>query len=157
MDYVFSVRSTKGGAFSNEPGASRFLEVPDTATDLVPEQKITKTSWVNKVIELSKSGTHAGVSEGEIVVYVHGFNNDTRAVLRRQRAIKRGLKANGFNGVVIAFDWPSADSALNYLEDRLDAKETAFRLVTEGIRSFAALQEPDCRINTHVVAHSMGC
>ncbi len=157
MDYVFSVRSIKKGAFANEPGASRFLEVPDGANDLAPGQKIAKAAWIDNVMEAAKSGTHEGVPEGEIVVYVHGFNQDTRAVLRRLRALKKGLAANGFDGVVIAFDWPSADTALNYLEDRLDAKETAFRLVSEGIRSFAALQRPDCRINTHIVAHSMGC
>ncbi|SLN19363.1 hypothetical protein TRL7639_00428 [Falsiruegeria litorea R37] len=157
MDYVFSVRSTSKGEFGNEPGASRFLEVPDAATDLNPSQKISKTAWINKILELAKSGTHDGLSDGEIVMYVHGFNHDTSTVLRRLRAVKAGLKENGFDGVVIAFDWPSADSPLNYLEDRQDAKQTAFRLVSEGIRSFAALQTPDCRINTHVVAHSMGC
>ena len=157
MDYVFTVRSTTKDSFSNEPGASHFLEVPAAARDLRPSQKINKTDWVKKILSLSKKGKHGGLSEGEIVVYVHGYNNDTKAVLRRLRSLKKGLKANGFDGVVLAFDWPSADMALNYLEDRLDAKQTAFRLVTEGIRSFAALQEPDCRINTHIVAHSMGC
>ncbi|MEO1026656.1 MAG: alpha/beta hydrolase [Pseudomonadota bacterium] len=157
MDYVFSVRSVSKGAFTSEPGASHFLEVPGRATDLKPDHIIPKTKWVNKVIGLSKAGTHSGVSEGEIVVYVHGYNNDTKSVLRRLRDLRKGLKANGFDGVIVAFDWPSADMALNYLEDRMDAKNTAFRLVSEGIRSFAALQEPDCRINTHIVAHSMGC
>lgn len=157
MDYVFSVRSISNGKFGNEPGASRFLAVPDTSNDLDPSQKVTKTAWIKDIMELAKSGTHAGISEGEIVFYVHGFNRDTKGVLRRLRALKAGLRANGFDGVVIAFDWPSADSPLNYLEDRQDAKQTAFRLVNEGIRSFAALQRPDCRINTHIVAHSMGC
>lgn len=157
MDYVFSVRSIKNGAFSDEPGASHFLEVPASARTLNPKHTMKKTDWINKVIALSKAGTHTGISEGEVVVYVHGFNNEPKDVLRRLRSLKKGLKANGFDGVVIAFDWPSAGVALNYLEDRLDAKQTAFRLVSEGIRSFAALQEPDCRINTHIVAHSMGC
>lgn len=157
MDYVFSVRSTSKGKFSDEPGASHFLEVPETVNNLNPSQKITKADWVKKVMKLAESGTHHGISDGEIVIYVHGFNNDTKAVLRRLRALRKGLEANGFDGVIIAFDWPSEDSPLNYLEDRQDAKQTAFRLVSEGIRSFAALQKPDCRINTHIVAHSMGC
>lgn len=157
MDYVFSVRSIDDGTFSDEPGASHFLEVPASARSLSPRQKIKKTDWVKKIIKLSKAGKHTGLSEGEIVVYVHGFNTDSKDVLRRLRSLKKGLKANGFDAVVIAFDWPSAGVALNYLEDRLDAKQTSFRLVSEGIRSFAAMQEPDCRINTHIVAHSMGC
>lgn len=157
MDYVFTVRSASGDSFTNEPGATYFLEVSGNARSLKPSQKIEKTDWINKIIDLSKRGSHSGVAEGDIAVYVHGFNNSTGSVLRRLRALKKGLKAQGFDGVVIAFDWPSADQALNYLEDRLDAKQTAFRLVSEGIRSFAALQTPECRINTHVLAHSMGC
>ena len=157
MDYVFTVRSVSADTFSNEPGASYFLEVSGNAKTLKPSQRIEKPAWIKKVVELSKKGAHSGVSEGDIVVYVHGFNSDTSTLLRRLRALKKGLKAQGFDGVVIAFDWPSADQALNYLEDRLDAKQSAFRLVTEGISSFAALQTPDCRINTHLVAHSMGC
>jgi esterase/lipase superfamily enzyme len=156
MDYVFTVRSASGDSFSNEPGASYFLEASGNARSLKPSQVIKKTDWINKVIDLSKKGAHSGVAEGDIVIYVHGFNNSTGSVLRRLRSLKKGLKAQGFDGTVIAFDWPSADMALNYLEDRLDAKQSAFRLVTEGISSFAALQTPDCRINTHIVAHSMG-
>ena len=156
MDYVFSVRSASGDSFSNEPGASYFLQVPGNAKSLKPSQEIKKTDWINTVIDLSQKGTHSGVAEGDIVIYIHGFNNSTGSVLRRLRSLKKGLKAQGFDGAVIAFDWPSADKALNYLEDRLDAKQSAFRLVTEGISSFAALQTPECRINTHLIAHSMG-
>ena len=157
MDYVFTVRSVSGGKFSNEPGASYFLEVPGQSQTLSPKHKIDKPDWINKVIDLSKKGQHSGVAEGDIVVYVHGYNNEPKTVLRRLRGLKKGLKSKGFDGVVIAFDWPSASQALNYLEDRLDAKQTAFRLVSEGISSFAALQTPECRINTHLIAHSMGC
>lgn len=156
MDYVFTVRSASGDSFGNEPGASYFLEVPGSARSLKPSYEIKKTEWINKLIEMSKKGTHTGVAEGDIVIYIHGFNNATKDVLRRLRSLKKGLKAQGFDGAVVAFDWPSADKALNYLEDRLDAKQSAFRLVTEGISSFAALQTPECRINTHLVAHSMG-
>jgi esterase/lipase superfamily enzyme len=90
-------------------------------------------------------------------MYVHGYNNSQTTMLSRHRKIRKGLEAHGFGGVVVSFDWPSADNALNYLEDRTDAKKTALRLVDEGIASFAALQRPDCRINVHLLAHSMGC
>ncbi|SFI26183.1 alpha/beta hydrolase [Jannaschia pohangensis] len=155
MDYVFSVRGLRNGRFTNEPAASRFLAVPEAANDLDPDQKITKAKWVGQVIEAGKHDSD-DVGRGDIVFYVHGFNNSTATVLSRHRALAKGLRANGFQGIVVSFDWPSADSALNYLEDRVDAKQTAFRLVDEGIRSFAALQRPDCRINLHIVAHSMG-
>ncbi|MEM8825236.1 MAG: alpha/beta hydrolase [Pseudomonadota bacterium] len=157
MDYVFSVRGVRNGEFGNEPSASSFLEVPANASDLTPGQKITKAAWIKKVMEEAKHAPEGGdVGLGDIVFYVHGFNNSTEVVLRRQRAITKGLQDNGFKGVVVSFDWPSASSALNYLEDRMDAKQTAFRLVDEGIRAFARLQEPSCRINMHILAHSTG-
>jgi len=58
--------------------------------------------------------------------------------------------------VVVGFDWPAATSALNYLEDRMDAKTTAFRLVSEGIANFARMQRSDCYLNLDSLAHSTG-
>lgn len=157
MDYVFCVRSVKSGAFTDEPGATHFLEVPANAGGVSPAQKITKRDWVARISEAAKRGEINGEPTGDILFYVHGFNNSQAVMLERHRKLRAGLAAHGFDGVVVSFDWPSADSALNYLEDRKDAKQTALRLVDEGISSFAALQRPDCRINMHILAHSMGC
>lgn len=157
MDYVFCVRSTKGAKFGNNPGAAHFLEIPENTTKISTANKISKTAWLKKVQEEAKSGVINGVPVGGILIYVHGFNSSQKEMINRHRKIRDGMKANGYKGVVISFDWPSADSALNYLEDRKDAKKTAFKLVDEGIKSFAALQRPDCRINMHILAHSMGC
>ena len=157
MDYVFYTRNLKNGKFGGEPGPSRFLAIPENVNTVSPSQKITKTDWVQAVIANAKSGNVAGVDVGDIVIYVHGFNQSQRSMLERHRKIRKGLEKHGFKGIVISFDWPSQDSALNYLEDRTDAKMTAFKLVEDGIKSFAALQRPDCRINLHVLAHSMGC
>lgn len=158
MDYMFSVRSISRNAFTNEPGASHFLEIPENAGTPTPDHKIAKSVWCKKVREASMSGGQfAGEPAGDIVFYVHGFNNSQETILSRQRKIRKGLEAQGFNGVVVSFDWPSADVALNYLEDRVDAKQTAFRLVAEGIATFAKMQGPDCRINMHLLAHSAGC
>ncbi|MGC9419925.1 MAG: alpha/beta hydrolase [Rhodovulum sp.] len=156
MDYVFCVRSIRGGQFASEPGATHFLAVPEDAATPVPDHRITKRDWFAQVQEEAKSGTFDGLPSGDIVMNVHGYNNSQKTMLDRHRKIRKGLQAHGFKGVVVSFDWPSADSALNYLEDRTDAKQTAFRLVDEGIAAFAALQRPDCRINLHILAHSMG-
>ncbi len=154
MDYVFCARSIRKGQFSAEPGATHFLKIP-TDTDIVsPDHKVTKTLWTKEVMAKAIRGDG---TEGEIVIYVHGFNNAQSEMLKRHRLIRAGLEAHGFKGIVVSFDWPSSDIALNYLEDRSDAKQTALRLVDEGIASFAALQRPDCHINLHVLAHSMGC
>ncbi|MEP5759175.1 MAG: alpha/beta hydrolase [Litoreibacter sp.] len=156
MDYVFCVRSISKGAFTGEPGATHFLEVPGNTKLVNPSHKIAKTKWVAKVLEMAKRGVNNGIDTGDVVFFVHGFNVTPEEMLERHRKIKNGLERNGFDGVVVSFDWPSAGSALNYLEDRKDAKFTALKLVDEGISTFAALQRPDCQINLHIVAHSMG-
>jgi esterase/lipase superfamily enzyme len=157
MDYVFVARGRKGDGFNNEPSASHFLAVPENETQMRFDHRITKPKWTKDVIAASRGGTPNPNTEGDILFYVHGFNNSQAAVLERHRKIKKGLAAHGFDGVVVSFDWPSADSALNYLEDRMDAKLSAFRLVRDGVATFSALQDPDCRIDMHILAHSMGC
>lgn len=152
--YMMTVRNISKGKFGNEPGATHFLK---TGSSPSPSDKIRKSDWVKGVMEEAKSGMDGGVPVGDVVFYVHGYNNSPKDVASRHKKLEKGLKANGFGGVVVSFDWPSANSALNYLEDRHDAKQTMLRLVDEGIRTLAALQRPDCRINQHILAHSMGC
>lgn len=157
MDYAFVARGKSGNGFSNEPSASHFLAIPEQDNDMRISHKISKSEWTKQVLAEAESGTPNANTDGDIVFYVHGFNNSQKEVLLRHRKIRQGLEANGFEGVVVSFDWPSADSALNYLEDREDAKLSAFRLVRDGVATFSALQRPDCRIDLHILAHSMGC
>lgn len=164
MDYVFSVRRVHQGSFSNEPGATYFLKVPANARDIRPDHAIgtpgqgMPDQWAREVLANARRGKDPVTGEpvGDIVIYVHGFNTSTVTMLERLRLVRAGLEAQGYAGTVVAFDWPSASIALNYLEDRSDAKQTARLLVDAGISAFAAMQTPDCLINLHVLAHSMG-
>jgi esterase/lipase superfamily enzyme len=156
MDHVFTVRSVRSGDFSTEPGATHFLAVPDSDDDPKPTHAIHKTAWFDQVFQASRHGTQNDGARGDILFYVHGFNTENSVMLARQRLLKVALEAKGFEGVVVGFDWPAATSALNYLEDRVDAKITAFRLVTEGIANFARMQRTDCFVNLHVLAQSTG-
>jgi pimeloyl-ACP methyl ester carboxylesterase len=164
MDYVFTVRRVRKGKFTNEPGSTYFLKVPGQAKDISPDQRVGSAGtgmpdkWAKEVMAQAKSGTDPETGEpvGDIVIYVHGFNTPTPVMLERTRKIRKGLAAHGFEGAVVSFDWPSASTALNYLEDRSDAKQTARLLVDAGIAGFAKRQTADCKINVHLLAHSMG-
>lgn len=158
MDYMFCVRKVRGGAYINEPGATHFLAIPEASLEVSPDHRIRKRDWIEAVIQEAVNGQNMVTLSltGDIVFYVHGFNTEQRKVLERHRLLRKGLEAEGWQGAVVSFDWPSASSALNYLEDRTDAKQSALRLVDEGIRSFAAIQRTECEINMHVFAHSMG-
>jgi esterase/lipase superfamily enzyme len=157
MDYVFSARNTTGGAFGNNSGPTKFLEVPANAATHTPAMAISKSAWFTKVAnEAEVRRTERGAPVGDVLIYIHGFNMGLDTVLTRHRLIKKGLKALGYKGAVASFDWPSADSALNYLEDRSDAKLTALRLVSDGIAPLTAFMRQDCEISVHALAHSMG-
>jgi esterase/lipase superfamily enzyme len=157
MDYIFCSRNTTQGKFGSNPGQTRFLEVPASAGSHAPGMAISRPDWFRKVIEIAKTGTSpTGKPVGDVLIYIHGYNNSTQSVLARHRLIRKGLEGFGYKGAVVSFDWPCGDTALNYLEDRVDARLTALRLVTDAVTAFGRVQSTDCMISTHVLAHSMG-
>lgn len=158
MDYVFCVRNQRAGAFGNEPGGVTFLAVPEDAAAPLPGHRIAKRAWVEAVTQRAINGQNMVTRSllGDILFFVHGFNTPQETMLARHRLLQAGLAAHGWDGAVVSFDWPCASSALNYLEDRTDAKLSALKLVDEGIASFARIQRPECEINMHILAHSVG-
>lgn len=159
-DYFISVRNVRRGQFGNEPGPTRFLEIPANDDNPRPTHRIQKRDWVERVKSLAESDTEiepsTGQPEGNILFWVHGYNNSPSDVLARHRQLQKGLEAQGFKGVVVSFDWPSEQSAASYLEDRHDAKISALRLVDDGIRTLCQEQTNGCRILIQILAHSMG-
>lgn len=159
-DFVISVRNVKrkAGTFGSEPGPTRYLAVPASQDDLEPGHQINRKNWVPAVMAAAKTGSDPVTQAdcGDILVFVHGYNNKPSRVLARHRLLAKNLKAAGFPGVVVSFDWPSNDVALNYLEDRGDARKTAIKLVEDGIRLFTTNQMRGCAYNVHILAHSMG-
>jgi esterase/lipase superfamily enzyme len=157
MDYIFTARNVSKGEFGSNPAKSKFLAVPPAAKVHTPAMEISRPDWIKRVIAEAETGkTAQGMPMGDVLIHIHGFNTEQALVLKRHRLIRKGLEALGYKGAVVSFDWPCADSALNYLEDRVDAKQTAMQLVTDGISSFALTLQQGCEISTHVLAHSMG-
>lgn len=156
-EFILSARNVRQGAFGANPGPTRFLSVPGNRNP-DPQQAIKRKVWVDAVLAAGHTGQdpHTGEDCGDIVLFVHGFNTTAESVARRHRQFGKGLAAAGYRGALVSFDWPSDDRAMNYLEDRSDAKQTALRLVDDGISVLAARQFRGCKINIHVVAHSMG-
>ncbi|PIE46710.1 MAG: hypothetical protein CSA42_07050 [Gammaproteobacteria bacterium] len=157
-DYVVCVRNIEKGKFGNEPGVTYFLEVPSNKTNIEVGHRVSKKSdWFKTVLKKGVVGTDIDGNEyGDILVFIHGYNNSQSTVLKRHRQIKKSLKKEGFKGEIVSFDWPSADRTLNYLEDRSDAKQTAIKLVDDCIKAFTVMQEDNCQINIHLLAHSTG-
>jgi len=154
-DFVICVRDIKGKRFGSEPGDTRFLLVPDDEKAPSPRDAIARKEWIARAQKAAgPAGRKAGY--GDLLVFIHGYNNDQEIVMERHRRLKADLEGLGYGGAVVSFDWPSANVALNYLEDRLDAKATALRLVTDCITALAQAQSLACKVNVHLLAHSTG-
>ncbi len=157
-NFVMCVRDVKDGYFIPEPGLSSFLCVPE-GENPSPVHKINPEEWVRKLMIASSWGKDSrgtGYDRGDLLIFIHGYNNDQKTVMERHALLKKGLGAAGFRGEILSFDWPSADSAINYLEDRHDAKKTAMQLVSDGISLLSERQRRGCVVNIHILAHSMG-
>jgi esterase/lipase superfamily enzyme len=158
MNFVITARKQKGGKYGENPGPSCFLEVQDGDQDLDPNRDMGRDAWVRDLIAatpLTKDET--GVERGDVLVFIHGYNNTAASVLGRHRTLQRDLPTFGFKGSIVSFDWPCGDVALAYLEDRHKAKLTAYQLVTDCIELLARMQATaKCKLNTHILAHSTG-
>ena len=175
--YLFSARAVAGRSFSasevsDEAGMS-FLEVPVGALEHVPAMRIAKSLWLKRIIAQAVAAKRAAMKayyqrtggtpsvndrqeRADLVFFLHGYNNDLRTVLWRHQALARTLAANEFWGSVVSFDWPCGTSVAAYLVDRSKAHDSARFLVEDGFKALAAITSPDCEVNLHVVAHSMG-
>jgi esterase/lipase superfamily enzyme len=85
----------------------------------------------------------------EILVYIHGFNNDFGRSVRRAAQIAADLE---YTGVPLVFAWPSEGSVASYLADLNNADWAAPHLA-ELLRLAVEDLNAD-RIN--IIAHSMG-
>jgi len=159
---------TDAGNFGDEPGPLRFLAVKSGADDYGPSAAISPARWRSAVIRAA-DGTEDAItgSSGNVLVFVHGYNNDRGDVLWRTRALQATLAQAGWNGVVLAFDWPSANSVLGYLEDRHDAAQVAEAIVSQLLPLLVPVRrqtgngevrdpDPGCRIDVHMIGHSTG-
>jgi esterase/lipase superfamily enzyme len=157
-NYLICTREVKKGRFVAEPGKVRFLKVKDQPGVLpTPDDEINVKQWVEEVRDRADGIADSRVCDGgDVLIFIHGYNNTLDVITKRQRYLKEDLAAEGFKGLVISFDWPSDDSTLNYLEDRWDAAAVATKLVTHGIRIIAEGQSDGCKTNIHLLGHSTG-
>lgn len=159
--FVITTRNDDGNAFGAEPGPTRYLRVPAGQAPS-PQHAVAKDKakdWFKGLRKAATWGRDAREPKrprGDLVVFVHGYNTTQAEAIARHDQLAASLAAAGFKGAVLTFDWPSLGMAINYLEDRHDAKAVAMQLVSDGIAVLAKEQAPDCAINVHVVAHSMG-
>ena len=161
--YLICTRDVYKGKFGEEPGDTTFLRVPGSARQYDPSHAVARNRWTKLVIA-SADGVEDEITgaTGDILFFVHGYNNDIPTVLWRTRILQQTLTAQGWRGLVVGYDWPSGNDTLNYLEDREDAQHVAVTLVDEALEILVGAQfpedasQPPCTINVHLLGHSTG-
>ena len=151
------------GHFGAEPGDTTYLKIAAGQPGYSSADAITKERWRKSVVAAADGDEDEVTgSTGDILFFVHGYNNDMKSVLWRTRTLQATLAAQGWRGLVVGFDWPSENSTLNYLEDRYDAAKVARRLVDDALQIAVDAQfpadpaTPPCTINIHLLGHSTG-
>ncbi len=161
-DFVVCVINTRGRGdkkvFGRAPGPTRFLLVPEDAEVQQPHHGRPRSEWVEAVMADGTTGKDpmSDNPTGNVLVFIHGYNNSQEAVLWRHRMLKETLRAAGYRGTVVSFDWPSAEMPLLYMRDRRYAKATAERLTDDCISLFSTRQARGCDLNVHLLGHSTG-
>ena len=151
--YMITVRAVSGGGFGGALGAIRYLAVPDDAAPS-PAHSVSRTEWVRQIFQtFPRNG--AGAAAGNLLFFVHGYNETAADVATKHRQLAAGL-AGKLPCTVVSFDWPSSGETFAYLPDVDVAKKTAIDLVNAGVRPLIAAQTDSCRVGVHALCHSMG-
>lgn len=156
MDFIVCTRKRRGDGYSSTMAAnSNYLRVPGNANQLKTSQEVRKADWFADLVAASGASANA---TGDVLVYVHGFNTEPHENLHRARLIAKGLKKQGFGGVVVAFDWPSDGRAAPnaYHDDRRDAIAAAQLFVADAIAPLARMGGAAANVRVHIAGHSMG-
>lgn len=164
IDYTYLITTReidRRGRFGTEPGETHFIRVPFGQKSYDPSHVIKDPTRWRRLVCAAADGEEDEITgtKGDVLVFVHGYNNDIETVLWRTEMLETSLREQGWRGAVVAFDWPSANSTLNYLEDRSDAAAVSDRMVKDAIGLLIDAQndpQSPCRLNTHLVGHSTG-
>jgi pimeloyl-ACP methyl ester carboxylesterase len=134
---------------------ARYLTFDDAAS---PDIELGVDVWVDAVMAGAAAPAFAVdmPRTGDILFLVHGFNVDHQSAKNFHDKCAKALKAAGWFGQVVSYDWPSDGLVFAYLSDRSNARAAASHLVTDAIALLERVQRRGCTLDVHVMAHSMG-
>lgn len=151
MIYFFTRRRLKRGtdAFSDKfATVTRYIEIDETAGGAFKGVRLPVDKWARRVLSQSQNG--------EVLIYVHGFNTSQFDLIKRLRTFRSKL---GFKGAIIGFDWPTGSTKKLtelfkvYRKAKTNVNKLDNILVTDGLNP---LWKADTGTTLHVMGHSMG-
>jgi pimeloyl-ACP methyl ester carboxylesterase len=143
-NFLISLRKfSVEGKPTYDVGPTTYIEIADGAADYNTSSVIPdKNKWLSDL------------SGKSVLVFVHGFDNDSAKVIIRHKLIKRYLPP-GY--ALVSFDWPAQNPGITprqvYERDKNNAKTTAPRLMSDCLQ---VLVPKFTSGNVHLFGHSMG-
>ena len=147
-------------------------ELPDEALDVLEQQfgfKLDRTQkWYSSLRVACALFDRARRERKHVLVYVHGYNNDMRDVMRTAHELERL-----YGVIVVPFSWPAngggkISGTAAYLSDKDDARASAtalhravqkmafyHRLLTEGLQRRLRAQADTRHPDDHERAHEL--
>ncbi|CAM6110700.1 unnamed protein product [Calypogeia fissa] len=87
--------------------------------------------------------------QGELLIFIHGFNVSHKGALKRAAQLKYDLQ---FQGAVIAYSWSSQGTLYGYSHDEGTVNKTVRYLESFLLSIMQEMEAP----RAHILAHSMG-
>jgi esterase/lipase superfamily enzyme len=136
-------------------GTQRANQASNVRIELTPPDgtlsAVGLADWRIKKVDIIPFGESfsAGIGRRDVLIYVHGFNQNFESAVLDAARLSDGLK---FSGATLLFSWPSKNSMFNYIYDRESAlwsRDAMEEMLDQLVR--------DPSVGTiHIVAHSMG-
>lgn len=111
--------------------------------------EVNRVNRMNEEMWREELGKSVNQSNQKVLIFVHGFNNDFEAAVTAAAQLAYDTH---FNGTVLAFDWTSKASVIDYPFD----KEESDRSITQFLRFMTGVRKATRSQNITIVGHSMG-
>ena len=119
-------------------------KTPDFAeTEVNRVNRMSETKWREEL------GNSVRKNNQKVLIFIHGFNNDFVDAVTAAAQLAYDVH---FEGTVVAFDWTSKHSLIDYPYD----KEESDRSITQFLRFLTAIRSVARSQDITIVGHSMG-
>lgn len=158
-NYLVSLRNDKGkgkpGPDFPSPEKTTYIALDDDRTDyLLTGDDVVPAAgrWADQVKAEAKGGP--------VIIFVHGYHNDSQKIVGMHKNLKAGLAAARGNRsfCLVSFDWPTAESILQsgiiYTHDWRNSESSGKHLISDCIEVLLRAGIDGPRI--HLLTHSMG-
>ena len=150
-NYLISLRNDAGkGSPGKDVSSTSYIKINASSSDYNLIKNNVDSSTFAEEIKAIANG-------GPIIIFIHGYHNDSAKIVTLHKDVKAGLvtnfKTDSF--ALISFDWPTNVEVIGgYKHDWTNAQTSGPRLINDCINFLISSGIPSNKI--HVLTHSMG-